>query len=174
MDGELIQVCAMAVRVVGPPGAILNGNRPPADIHAFQAARCGSDPHRSSRLNGRSSAMAYDKQQVIDFLRHMGYSQAADDAARELPSRVSLEQVWEFNDRHRIILDELTDWMGGSPLAVTQPSSLRGRRTAAGRASERLPFSPFSAARCEVNGIIERSRTASNWSAHDTREEPAG
>jgi hypothetical protein len=59
--------------------------------------------------------MAYDRQQLIDFLRRLGYSQAADDAARELPSKVSLEQIWEFNHRHRIILDELTDLMGGSP-----------------------------------------------------------
>jgi hypothetical protein len=87
--------------------------------------------------------MAYDRQQVIDLLRRLGYSQAADDAARELPSQVSREQVWEFNNRHRITLDELTDSRGGSPLAVPQPSSLRDWRTEADRASELLPFSPF-------------------------------
>ena len=104
--------------------------------------------------------MAYDRQQVIDFLRRLGYSQAADDAARELPSKVSKEQVWEFNDRHRIILDELIDWMGGSPLAVTQPSSLRGWRTATDRTSTTVGK--------------EQQTCCPRWAWRPSRHQPAG
>jgi hypothetical protein len=59
--------------------------------------------------------VAYERQRVVDLLRGLGYTQAADDAARELPDPVSLEQVSKFTDRYRITIDEIMSRMGGSP-----------------------------------------------------------
>jgi hypothetical protein len=59
--------------------------------------------------------MSYNRQQVVDFLRRLGYRQAADDAARMLPDTVSPEQFWEFAEHHQITGDEMTSRMGGSP-----------------------------------------------------------
>jgi hypothetical protein len=59
--------------------------------------------------------MAADRQRVIDFLRRLGYTQAADEAARVLPDPVSLEQFWAFADQYQITGDELVSRMGGGP-----------------------------------------------------------
>jgi hypothetical protein len=59
--------------------------------------------------------MAVNRQWVIDTLRHMGYVQEADEAARELPDPVEHEQLMEFGNRHGISRDDLTNRMGGSP-----------------------------------------------------------
>jgi hypothetical protein len=57
--------------------------------------------------------MAYDRQRVVAFLHRLGYTQAADDAARVLPDPVSLKQFWKFADQHHISGEELTSEMGG-------------------------------------------------------------
>ena len=59
--------------------------------------------------------MPQDRQWVIDLLRRLGYTRAADEAARELPDPVSLEEIEKFGDRHGISRDEITSQMGGSP-----------------------------------------------------------
>jgi hypothetical protein len=59
--------------------------------------------------------MAYDRQRVIDFLCRLGYTQAADDAARVLPDPVSLDQFWKFADEYSITRDDLISRMGGGP-----------------------------------------------------------
>jgi hypothetical protein len=59
--------------------------------------------------------MAYDRQWLIDTLRRLGYTEAADQAARELPDQLSDEQVRKFGDRYGISRDELASRMGGSP-----------------------------------------------------------
>jgi len=59
--------------------------------------------------------MAVSRQWVIDLLRRIGYAQAADEAARELPDPVEIEQLKKFGDRHGISSDEITSGMGGSP-----------------------------------------------------------
>jgi hypothetical protein len=59
--------------------------------------------------------MAYSKQWLVDGLRHMGYTQAADDALREMPDEFDLKQLQEFGDRHGISRDEVISRMGGSP-----------------------------------------------------------
>jgi hypothetical protein len=59
--------------------------------------------------------MAYTKQWLVDFLRRLGYTEAADDASRELPDEFDRSQLQEFADRHGISRDEVTDAMGGSP-----------------------------------------------------------
>jgi hypothetical protein len=59
--------------------------------------------------------MAMSRQWAVDTLRRMGYLQEADDAARELPDPVEIEQLHEFGDRHGISRDEMVSRMGGSP-----------------------------------------------------------
>jgi hypothetical protein len=52
---------------------------------------------------------------MVDFLRRLGYAQAADEAARTLPDPLSADQAREFAERYDITLDELISRMGGSP-----------------------------------------------------------
>jgi hypothetical protein len=59
--------------------------------------------------------MPQDRQWLVDTLRRLGYPQAAEDAARELPDPVSLEEVQKFADRHGLSRDEVVSRMGGSP-----------------------------------------------------------
>jgi hypothetical protein len=59
--------------------------------------------------------VATDRHWVVEALRRLGYREAADDAARELPDQVSRKQLEEFGDRHGIGRDELVNRMGGSP-----------------------------------------------------------
>ena len=59
--------------------------------------------------------MAYTRQWLVDILRRLGYTQAADDALRKMPEEFDLKQLQEFGDRHAISRDEVTDAMGGSP-----------------------------------------------------------
>lgn len=59
--------------------------------------------------------MAYSKQWLADLLRHLGYSQAADEALRELPEEFDREQLEEFADRHNLSRDDVISRMGGSP-----------------------------------------------------------
>jgi hypothetical protein len=63
----------------------------------------------------RSSAMDYDRKQVVTILRQLGFSQAADDAAAELPDLIPVQQLRDFADRHGITQDEMVSRMGGSP-----------------------------------------------------------
>jgi len=59
--------------------------------------------------------MSEDRQWVIDLLRHLGYTRAAEEAARELPDPVTMEEIYKFGDRHGISRDEIMSQMGGSP-----------------------------------------------------------
>ena len=59
--------------------------------------------------------MAYSRQWVADTLRHLGFTQAADDALRDLPEEIDAQQLREFGDQHGIGSDTLTERMGGSP-----------------------------------------------------------
>ncbi len=59
--------------------------------------------------------MAYSRQWVVDTLRRLGFTQAADDALRDLPDEVDREQLREFGDLHGISGSSLADRMGGSP-----------------------------------------------------------
>lgn len=64
---------------------------------------------------GVLAQMAYARQWLVDLLRRLGYTQAADDALREMPEEFDLEQLQEFGERHGISRDEVTDALGGSP-----------------------------------------------------------
>ena len=59
--------------------------------------------------------MSKDRQWLVNTLRRLGYAEAADDAVRELPDPVSLEEVTKFADRYGISRDEVISQMGGSP-----------------------------------------------------------
>jgi hypothetical protein len=59
--------------------------------------------------------MAYTKQWLVNILRRLGYTQAANDALREMPEEFDLKKLQEFGERHGISRDEVTDAMGGSP-----------------------------------------------------------
>jgi hypothetical protein len=59
--------------------------------------------------------MAQDRQWFVNTLRHLGYTEAAKEAERELPDPVSLEEVMKFADRYNISRDEVISQMGGSP-----------------------------------------------------------
>jgi hypothetical protein len=59
--------------------------------------------------------MAYSRQWVVDTLRRLGFTQAADEALRDLPEKIDRKQLIEFGDRHGIGSNTLTDRMGGSP-----------------------------------------------------------
>jgi hypothetical protein len=59
--------------------------------------------------------MPHSRLQLVDILRHLGYTQEADDALREMPDEFDIKQLREFGDRHGISSGELIDRMGGSP-----------------------------------------------------------
>jgi hypothetical protein len=55
------------------------------------------------------------RQFVVDRLRRMGMTQAADEAARVLPDPVDRAEVAAFCEQHGLSRDEMIDLMGGSP-----------------------------------------------------------
>ena len=59
--------------------------------------------------------MAYSRQWVVDTLHRMGFTQAADEALRDLPDEIDLKQLQDFGDQHGISRDEMVSRMGGSP-----------------------------------------------------------
>ena len=59
--------------------------------------------------------MSQDRQWFVQTLRRLGYTEAAEAAERELPMRVSLEEITKFADRYNISRDEVISQMGGSP-----------------------------------------------------------
>ena len=60
-------------------------------------------------------AMQVSRQTVVDSLRKWGFPRAADEASRDLPDSVDLEQVYQFGEKYNISRDELINRMGGSP-----------------------------------------------------------
>jgi len=59
--------------------------------------------------------MARSRQWVADTLRHLGYTQQAEEALRELPEEIDDADLREWGSRHGISGDELRNRMGGSP-----------------------------------------------------------
>jgi hypothetical protein len=60
-------------------------------------------------------AMEVSRQRVADWLRRVGYPQAADEALRDLPDVVDLKEAQDWGERRGISRDELVNIMGGSP-----------------------------------------------------------
>ena len=71
--------------------------------------------HRSSNGRGEGGAMPQDRQWFINTLRRLGYTEAAEEAERELPDPVSTDELIKFADRFNISRDEVMSQMGGSP-----------------------------------------------------------
>jgi hypothetical protein len=59
--------------------------------------------------------MPQDRQWLVNTLRRLGYTEAAEEAARELPDPVSQDEIMKFADRYNISRDEVISQMGGSP-----------------------------------------------------------
>jgi hypothetical protein len=59
--------------------------------------------------------MAMSRDEIVELLRHLGYTDAADEAARVLPDPVTMEQIEEFGAEHGLSRGDLADRMGGSP-----------------------------------------------------------
>jgi hypothetical protein len=59
--------------------------------------------------------MPQDRQWFVNTLRRLGYTEAADEAARTLPDPVSLDELEKFADQYNISRDEVMSQMGGSP-----------------------------------------------------------
>ena len=71
--------------------------------------------HRSSNGRDEGGAMPQDRQWFINTLRRLGYTEAAEEAERELPDPVSTDELIKFTDRYNISRDEVMSQMGGSP-----------------------------------------------------------
>jgi Ser/Thr protein kinase RdoA (MazF antagonist) len=78
-------------------------------------SRNGSVRRKLAFRRVRLERMAISRQEIIDMLNHLGYSEAAKEASRVLPEQVDLKQVEEFSDRNGISHTELVSQMGGSP-----------------------------------------------------------
>ena len=59
--------------------------------------------------------MQYNRQYVIDSMRRLGYQQLADEALRDLPDPVDLDELQAWCLRHGLAHDDLISRMGGSP-----------------------------------------------------------
>ena len=59
--------------------------------------------------------MSHDRQWLVSTLRRLGYTEAAEEAERELPDPVSTDELIKFADRFNISRDEVMSQMGGSP-----------------------------------------------------------
>jgi hypothetical protein len=60
-------------------------------------------------------AVQVSRQRMVKFLRELGYTQAADEALRDLPDVVDEKEAQEWCERHDMSRDELINLMGGSP-----------------------------------------------------------
>ena len=59
--------------------------------------------------------MAYTRKWLVDLLHRLGYTQAAEDALREMPDEFDLKQLQDFGERHGISRDQVADALGFSP-----------------------------------------------------------
>lgn len=57
----------------------------------------------------------HSREEIVDMLRRAGLSEIADEAMKELPDRVSMQEAEEWGVRHGVTRDLLISQMGGSP-----------------------------------------------------------
>lgn len=69
------------------------------------------------REGGHVGAMAtaYRRQDFADVLRRCGHPELADEALRDLPDPVDIDQVRTWEMEHGVYVSELISEMGGSP-----------------------------------------------------------
>jgi hypothetical protein len=59
--------------------------------------------------------MPYSRQYVVDMFRRWGYTQVADEAQRELPEQVDLDELQDWSLKHGLSRDDVISHLGGSP-----------------------------------------------------------
>jgi hypothetical protein len=58
----------------------------------------------------------YSRQSVVDVLNRLGYRELADEASRDLPDPVDINQLEEWCGQHGVPnMEQLISRMGGSP-----------------------------------------------------------
>jgi hypothetical protein len=57
----------------------------------------------------------YSRQYVVDVLNRLGYGELADEASRDLPDPVDINQLEAWCMQHGLPMDEVISRMGGSP-----------------------------------------------------------
>jgi hypothetical protein len=57
----------------------------------------------------------YRRQNVIDELNYMGYTELADEASRDLPDPVDVNRLLAWMTQHGLSSDDVISRMGGSP-----------------------------------------------------------
>jgi hypothetical protein len=60
-------------------------------------------------------AMQYSRQHVIDLLHTLRRPELADEASRDLPDPVDVDQLVAWGSRHGLTHDDIVSQMGGSP-----------------------------------------------------------
>ena len=105
LGATLLVGAGVAVQLVPRPARM----RPGPDRRLVRLDR------RSSNGRDEGEVMSQDRQWFVNTLRNLGYTEAADAAARELPDPVSMEELKKFADRYAISRDEVMSQMGGSP-----------------------------------------------------------
>ena len=89
---------------------------PRTDYQAWRSGRRRSASNSCNRIAwGSRVQVAYTRRWLVDLLRRIDYTQAADDALREMPKEFDRKQLEEFGDRHGISRDEVTDAMSEIP-----------------------------------------------------------
>ncbi len=61
------------------------------------------------------SEVQYRRQEVVDLLRRTGNNEVADEASRDLPDPVDLDDALAWGARRGVTRDQLISDMGGSP-----------------------------------------------------------
>ena len=59
--------------------------------------------------------MEYSRQHVIDLLHTLRRPELVDEASRDLPDPVDVDQLVAWGMRHGLTHDEMVSQMGGSP-----------------------------------------------------------
>jgi len=88
---------------------------PPCPVPGPDRCLVRLDQRSRKRAETKVKPLAQDKQWFVGTLRRLGYTEAAEEAERELPDPVSTDELIKFADRFNISRDEVMSQMGGSP-----------------------------------------------------------
>ena len=58
---------------------------------------------------------SYSRQHVVDLLERLGHKQLAEEASRDLPDPVDIEQLENWYLQHGLSVDDMISQSGGSP-----------------------------------------------------------
>jgi hypothetical protein len=57
----------------------------------------------------------FSRQHVVDELNHLGHTELADEASRDLPDPVDVDRLAAWGIQHDLTLNDLISEAGGSP-----------------------------------------------------------